>query len=262
MFILLVAALLSCSCSSSKAQPFEVGYPYGLPQWEKSAKNEQVIEHTGYVVSYNTSLNIANYVAWTLTKDRLAPVVSRKVARFERDPQLPKANAVEYYDYKESGYDRGHLCPAADNTWRLQAMTDCFLMSNICPQHHTLNAGVWNDLEIACRRWAQQGDTVHIVAGPLFNNAAKAPSIGHSHKVPVPDRFYKVILRCNGSKRMALAFIYTNDNKNIKIPNGIVSIDKVARLTGLTFFPDYIAADRKALFSNTSADGWQFYWPK
>lgn len=264
--LLVCLALFSVSCVPSSAQGTGTderqGYQYGLPLRTTASNDELLIEHTGYVVAFDTRHNIANYVAWTLTADRLAPVVSRKGTRFEQDPQLPTATAAAYYDYKDSGYDRGHLCPAADNTWRLQAMTDCFYMSNICPQIHALNDGVWNDLEMACRRWAQLGDTLHIVAGPLFNDVNKARKIGQSHRVPVPDRFYKVVLRCNGSKRMALAFVFTNDNKNVRVQNGIVSVNSVATLTGLTFFPDYTAADRKALFSSTSTDGWKFYWPK
>ena len=67
------------------------------------------------------------------------------------------------YDYKGSGYDRGHMCPSADMKWSPAAQRDCFYMSNICPQDRSLNSGAWSKLENACRRWAKAKANLHRV---------------------------------------------------------------------------------------------------
>ncbi len=255
LIVLTFFVLTSCLVSSDAQQSIQAAY--GIPQWSDAIPDETLIEHTGYIVSFNSTTNLANYVVWTLTADRLVPAVTRNMARFEADNALPYQHRVNYKDYSGSGYDRGHLCPAADNTWRLQAMLDCFLMSNICPQKHVLNDGVWNDLEQACRRWAYQGDTLHIIAGPIVS--AEHDYIGQEHCVAVPQKFFKVILRRHNGTDMALAFLFSNDNTNRRIPDHVISINEAQKITRLRFFPDYNGKNRESLFNNTAIQGWRFY---
>ena len=160
----------------------------GLPELVRE-RNSQVIRHTGYTVSYNAETKIPNWVAWTLTPERFEETVSR-YDKFLPDPEV--ANPVTTEDYKRSGYDRGHLCPAGDNKWDREAMIESFYMTNICPQHHNLNRGDWNELEQKCRKWVKKNSCLYIVAGPIFYDR-KPQTIGE-HKVAVPDAFFKVIL--------------------------------------------------------------------
>lgn len=124
----------------------------GLPELVRE-RNSQVIRHTGYTVSYNAETKIPNWVAWTLTPERFEETVSR-YDKFLPDPEV--AHPVTTEDYKRSGYDRGHLCPAADNKWDEQAMRESFYMTNVCPQDHNLNRGDWKELEEACRDWTME----------------------------------------------------------------------------------------------------------
>ena len=114
---------------------------------------EQIIAHTGFVLSFNKELGQPNWVAWELTAEEAEGTVPR-ADDFLPDPQVAEAYRVTTADYRGSGYDRGHMCPAADMKWSYKAMNDCFYMTNICPQDHSLNAGSWSTLEKACRRWA------------------------------------------------------------------------------------------------------------
>ena len=123
----------------------------GLPELVQE-RNSQVIRHTGYTVSYNAETKIPNWVAWTLTPERFEEAVSR-YDKFLPDPEV--ANPVTTEDYRRSGYDRGHLCPAADNKWDEQAMRESFYMTNVCPQDHNLNRATgksWKKLA-ATGRW-------------------------------------------------------------------------------------------------------------
>ena len=111
-----------------------------------SLKNvpEQILHRKGYIVSYNKDLKIPNWVAWELTREKLIERESR-TNKFLPDPDLSEHEAVTTDDYKGTGLDRGHMCPAGDNRWNWKAMQESFYMTNICPQNHNLNRGDWKN---------------------------------------------------------------------------------------------------------------------
>ena len=96
-------------------------------------RDETIITHTGYTVSYNHHYKTPNWVAWELTRQETTGEEGR-TNQFLPDPSLPEPR-VETSDYTHSGYDRGHMAPAADMKWSKQAMKESFYMSNICPQN-------------------------------------------------------------------------------------------------------------------------------
>lgn len=204
---------------------------------------ELVIERIGYTLSFNKEHNIPNWVAWQLDKKKLVERVSRKGYNFRPDPDINKEDAVATQDYANSGYDRGHMCPAGDSRWSREAMKESFYMTNICPQHPNLNGGDWHELEQACRRWAEK-DRLYIVCGPILYKKAVNPPIGKEHKIRVPDAFFKVILAgVEKGKTRAIGFIYKNTAGNRPLNSYVNTIDQVERITGLDFFsvlPDEI----------------------
>ena len=137
-------------------------------------KNTQslLLKRKAYTVSFNKMTNQPDWVAWCLTDDELSGKVSRSKDFYE-DPDLPLMHRVVSEDYKGCGYDRGHMAPAADMKFSARAMRECFYMSNICPQNHELNAGGWEKVERACRRWAEKYKKVYIVCGPIFSGKSK-----------------------------------------------------------------------------------------
>lgn len=108
---------------------------------------------TAFTISYNNFYKTPNWVAWELTRQETSGNEERK-NKFLPDPDLPEPR-VEHSDYTHSGYDRGHMAPAADMKWSEKAMQESFYMSNICPQNQKLNRDDWGDLEEECRRWAK-----------------------------------------------------------------------------------------------------------
>lgn len=226
LYILLTFIALSSHAQSSKS---------GLPVTPKGVPGS-IISHRGYTLSYNTSTNCPNWVAWELTDQETQGTISRS-PNFFPDPDVPEANRVEPTDYRGSGYDRGHMCPAADMKWSEQAMHDCFYMSNICPQDRSLNGGAWERLETACRRWARQEGEVYIICGPIFHNPRKSPTIGEDHRVKVPDAFFKVILSLRPGHEKAIGFLFANDNSRQALGEVCCSVDTIEELTGYDFFP-------------------------
>lgn len=196
---------------------------------------EKILVRRGYTVSYNLQHNLPNWVAWELTPEKLVERESR-TDKFLPDPDLPEELAVTTDDYKHSGWDRGHMCPAADNRWHWRAMQESFYMTNICPQHHNLNRGDWKELEDVCREWAQQEGKIYIVCGPVLYRQ-KHRTIGHEHRITVPEAFFKVILCPTSNPPRAIGFLFKNTAGNHPLDSYVNSVDQVERITGIDFFP-------------------------
>lgn len=196
---------------------------------------EQILYRKGYTVSYNKETKIPNWVAWELTPEKLIERESR-TDKFLPDPDLPESQAVTTDDYKRSGMDRGHMCPAGDNRWHWKAMQESFYMTNICPQNHNLNRGDWKELEEACRLWAKKEGKIYVVCGPVLYRQ-KHRTIGKKHKITVPEAFFKVILCTNSNPPKAIGFIYKNTSGNHPLDTYVNSVDEVERITGINFFP-------------------------
>ena len=120
--------------------------------------------------------------------------VSRRAAKrgddFRPDPAVPTGSATPQ-DYTRSGYDRGHLAPAADMSFSAKAMSESFYMSNMSPQAPQFNRGIWSKLEKQVRHFATKEKRIVVVTGPILP-AEKNITIG-ANKVTVPQYYYKVI---------------------------------------------------------------------
>jgi endonuclease G len=201
---------------------------------------EQILKRTAYFLSYNKDTKTPNWVAWILTANHTKGKNKRDGLRFQEDFDVPTPRATNM-DYMQSGYDRGHMCPSADNKWSKKAQEESFLYTNCCPQDHVLNAGSWNDLENACRLWARRYGKLWIACGPLYYGE-KHKRIGRN-KVVVPEAFYKVVLANNKGNYMALGFIFSNSPVSDDFFNYTKTVDEVERITGYDFFaflPDSI----------------------
>lgn len=203
-----------------------------------SSQPEQLIFHTGHAVSYNKDWKIPNWVSYELTIEETMGEEKRH-DKFASDPHI-KEGAATLADYRNSGYDRGHMAPAADLKWSSASMVESFYLSNICPQHPKLNQRRWKDLENKVRDWAIADSAVIVICGPIVNQSPKC--IG-SNNVVVPHGFFKVILSPYKESPKAIGFIFDNEHCTQPLRAHIVSIDSVETLTGLDFFsslPDEI----------------------
>ncbi len=217
------------------AEPTAEKPRYEIPVWTVPREGV-ILERRTYTLSFNAEENIPDWVAWRLDPDRLVERESRS-DKFTPDPDLDPSVAVVTGDYTGSGWDRGHMCPAADNRWHWRAMDESFYMTNICPQHHNLNRGDWKELEDACRRWAER-EAIYIVCGPILYSKPTHGYIGRDHRIRVPDAFFKVVLRgVESGEPYAAGFVYKNTSGNRHTDAYINTVDDVERMTGLDFFP-------------------------
>ena len=234
-FILLLSFALMAGCFARQElqpQPKESdGIELAIPSLAADVES-QVIGHIGYTVSYNSTLRNPNWVAYELTAMETEGEESRN-NRFIPDPDINGTQA-EDGDYKRSGWDRGHLAPAADMKWSRQAMEESFYFSNISPQNNNLNRGVWKYIEELTRDNAKRYEKVLVVTGPVFKSAKGKGCIG-KNRVVIPDAFYKVLL-VNDNGYKGIGFYCENKAGKKKLKTYARSIDEIEGMTGIDFF--------------------------
>ncbi len=190
---------------------------------------QELVEYTGFNVSFNADLHIPNYVVYELTRSEVQGEEPR-ADKFLCDETVKGCPTTT--DYTGSGYDRGHMAPAADMKWSKQAMKESFYLTNICPQNHSLNSGGWKRLEEKVRAWADRDSAIIVISGPLLDGPVSRLTSG----VAVPTGFFKVVLAPFASPMRAIAFVYKNEGGQKKVEQQVVSVDEVERLTGFDFF--------------------------
>lgn len=192
---------------------------------------EQIVEYEGFRVSFNKDNKTPNWVAWEL----LGSEADGEQARYDTFWQDENVEGCPVtYDYSRSGYDRGHLCPAADQKWSRQAMIDCFSLANMAPQDHSLNSGAWATLEKKERQWAKRDSAIVIIAGPVYDKDDNK-RIGNSG-VRVPGAFFKVLIAPYLDEPRGIGFIYPNMSAPGNMQDYSMSIDEVEAITGIDFF--------------------------
>lgn len=196
-----------------------------------TATDNEIIHHTGFSLLYNEEHEQAAWVAYKLT-GKQTKSTHQRTDKFMPDPKVTTFSAT-YSDYRSSGYDRGHLAPAADMGWSETSMAESFYYSNMSPQLPNFNRGIWKKLEERVRAWAMENDSVYIVAGPVLSSGL--PTIGEN-RVSVPKYFYKVILDYTLPEINGIGFVISQHSKGNNLVSYAVSIDSVEKLTGIDFF--------------------------
>jgi len=195
--------------------------------------NDEIVRHYAYTLCFSDADKEPKWVAYVLKAGYIG-WHEKRPDDFRPDPLVVTGSATSQ-DYTSSGYDRGHQMPAADMKWSKRAEEEAFYMSNICPQLHGFNAGIWEDLEDAVRGMALRDGKLYVIVGPVLGSNLK--KIG-ADGVSVPKYFYKVILDTHaaGSQPVS-AFIIPNQDLKQPFWDYSVSLDSVEKVTGIRFFP-------------------------
>ena len=196
------------------------------------AGNDEIIEHSYYTLAYNEQHEQADWVFYKLEAEYLQVKSNERKDNFREDPFVSTGSAA-LKDYKGSGYDRGHLLPAADMSWSEAALSETFFMSNMSPQAPSFNRGIWKKLETQVRDWALQHDDLYVVTGPVLQQGLA--TIGEN-AVSVPPFYYKVILDYNPPEYKGIGFVMANEKLIGDLGTYAVTIDSVEVLTGIDFF--------------------------
>jgi endonuclease G len=207
-------------------------YPYrGIEDFYSEPQGDQLLSYTAISLAYDEQHEQALWVCYLLTKEHIEHPVCKRNNRFKADTNIAGGSA-SLSDYYKSGYDRGHLAPAADMLWSKQAMQESFLMSNMSPQLPAFNRGAWKRLESAVRKTVLAEDSLIIITGPLFNDTLG--SIGKNH-VGIPAEYYKIVVDISAPHLGAVAFIMPHRNTKLSLDKFVVSVDSLERYSGIDF---------------------------
>jgi endonuclease G len=216
----------------------------------------EIVKHRFYTLSYSEEDEQAEWVAYVLSKARLEKPWVDRPDQFVADPAVSTGSA-NWYDYKGSGYDRGHLASAADMAFSETAINESFFMSNMSPQARDFNKGIWKELEELARDWAKKNKKLYVVSGPILGDGGKG-KLAKTH-ITIPNAYYKVLLDYTEPELKAIAFIVPNEVSYDPLFKYAVSIDEVEKQTGIDFFPNLLSrSEQKDLEGQLNIDLWPF----
>ena len=187
-----------------------------------SSTSRAIYEHKGYTLSYVEEHEQAEWVAYYLQSSDFSSVNYDR-PYFNQDP-LVSTKSADWRNYKNSGYNKGHLCPAGDRKSTYKLYEETFLTSNASPQLYDFNAGIWNRLEQKTRYWAEKNKGVYVVTGGVLGENLK--TIGKEN-VSVPKYFYKILLTKDG-KNM-IGFLLPHKNSEKALYEFVVSVDSIEK---------------------------------
>ena len=207
-----------------------------LEDYFPSSSENQVVKHEHFALSYIESYEQAEWVAYELAAEHLEGERVNRSTSFRADPKV-KTGSASPRDYIRSGYDRGHLAPAADMAFSSEAMRSSFYMSNVSPQVPAFNRGIWRELEEQTRDWSRANKHLYVVTGPILAQRA-IKRFGPKKGVAAPRSYYKILLDLREPEQKAVAFLLPNAKSNNRLNEYIVTIDSIEQLTGIDFFPE------------------------
>jgi endonuclease G, mitochondrial len=216
--------------------------------------NHDIVKHKYYTLSYVDKYKDAEWVAYKL-EAFMTVGTSQRSNKFKSDPDVIGGSALPS-DYAKSGYDKGHLCPAADMKWDSEAMDETFYMSNMSPQEPGFNRGIWKKLEEQVREWAVELKKIYVVTGLILSD--DLPTIGKANAVSVPRYLYKIVLQYDDDERKAIAFLLPNEPSSSTLTDYIVPIDSIETLTHINFFPTLSAQLSDQLEKHVTISKWHF----
>lgn len=228
---------------------------WGMPSIKdpKQFPGLKIAQHAYYSVGYSTKNHIPNWVLYELSASNTIGDAERE-SRFIADPLLFGETAITE-DYKNTGYDRGHLAPAADFKFSAVAMKETFYMSNISPQKPEFNRGIWKKLEEQVRAWANTSYPIFVVTGAV-NKQFLGTLPNTTRAIEIPQYFYKIVLDTAAQGRGAIAFVMKNQGSTLPLKNYVVSIDSVESLTHIDFFPQ-ASDNQETAWEKSSSPKWK-----
>ena len=212
LFALLLAATSLAHAWDQRApnpvQACAVHSPYGFAATQRTA---QPICREAYLVAYDAPVKIPAYVAYTLLPQNALGCFPRTNA-FVADQSV--AGGARPDDYAGTGYDKGHAAPDGDLSWSQQVEYESFLMTNMYPQHGSLNRGIWKLLETSVRGWAVQLNQPYTVyVGAIYG--AGDEFIGAKKDIIVPHGFYKIVINNTTGQVAGWMFPHTKPYVNL-----------------------------------------------
>jgi len=244
-FLFTISALIVCT----KFNVCRAQSPYAPSLTDSAA----YIDHSCFELEYSEVHEQAKWTYHLLTREMTRSTTERS-DRFLVDSKV-KTKSASDADYKGSGFDRGHIVPAADMAFSEECMNTSFYYSNMSPQFPGFNRGIWKKLETLVRFWAFTYDSLHIISGPLFPDSLV--TIG-PNKVSIPSQYFKAVLLYKANDKKAIGFILPNASSIADLKSFSLSIDEIEEETGLDLFAELNPTDEQLLEAHFSLEDWNW----
>lgn len=194
-------------------------------------KDAKLIKRSAFHSVYSTLHKQPYFVTHIIPKDILYGSYTRNDGFVMDSLFLQTADSTDYW---ASGYDRGHLAPAADFRWHKEAIKESFYYTNVAPQLKEFNRGAWAKLETVVREFAIDANEVYVVTGSILNN--KLPKLQQgSYQVSIPKFYYKIIYDIHPPQYKSIAFLMPNQEILFNLQKYLVSVDSIESITGFDF---------------------------
>lgn len=236
-FLLIAATLLTANPAFSATKDFEQCRQYFADSTPPVIQHQEesklrALCFSSFAVMHSGKSRTPVYVAERLNRNVLQGAHKKRTDKFFADARLPRSERAELDDYKSSGYDRGHMAPAADMA-TAEGMAQCFSLANMVPQAPINNRKPWASIEKATRKYVMRavGD-VFVITGPVYDS--NPPTIG-ANRVWVPQHLFKLVYDPSTGR----AWAHWLDNRDDARVGKPISYDELARRTGINFLPNY-----------------------
>lgn len=255
-FLIVVLQFISCK-KISDVEDLEINNENTIVDVDSSfnylptSTSKDVYTNGAYSFSYKEEYEQSEWVAYELTQNDMSSA-DYKRPYFNQDKSV-KTKSADWRNYKNSGYNKGHLCPAADRKSSYSMYEKTFLTSNASPQLYDFNSGIWNRLEQKVRFWAERYNGVYVITGGVLEEGLK--TIG-TEDVAVPNYFYKIIL--TKDKSNMIGFLIPHEDTNKPLYNFVVSVDEIEKRTGIDFFSALSDDVEHKLEANKGYKNWKF----
>jgi endonuclease G len=195
--------------------------------------SKYIKQRADFTFEYCEKYELPYYVRYVINKEDIFGDGDRKSSRWKADKGVASKTAQDK-DYVRSGYDRGHLKPAACSKTSQFHMNQSHLFSNCTPQDPKFNRVGWRLIEKKVRHIVGDGiqDSIIVYTGPVLKGITKY--IGSVNKIGVPKYHFKAILYGDSTK----AYAYLCPNKPLYKPYSqyIVSIDSLEKVIGYDLY--------------------------
>ena len=213
-------------------------------------KTDLILDRDGYSFGYSFEYKCSLWVSYIISEHSIGVDVERS-DDFYADPDIPEKYRVQPDDFRNTGYDKGHLAPSASIDFSRKSNEQTFAMPNIALQHPRLNRQVWGSLEGLIREWTETSGKLAIITGPLF---AKKPKL--INDMPLPKGFYKIVYAFKHER--AIGFIFPNEGiRASRLWDFVMSVKEIERETGYTFFPKLSEAKQERIKAERDVAWWK-----
>ncbi|HSD05626.1 DNA/RNA non-specific endonuclease [Flavobacterium sp.] len=213
-----------------------------------------IIRHKHFFLSYSEEHEQAEWAAYYLTAQSQTQRHCYDRPYFRQDP-LVDTESAHWRNYKDTGYDKGHLVPAADMRFSEEAYNETFFTSNVSPQNKAFNAGVWNRLEQKVRYWADKYSALFVVTGGILED--DLITIGEE-EVSVPEYFFKIVVRVQNDSLVMIPFLIPNAESDAPLYTFATTIDTIEQITGINFNQKLVERIEEKIKKELSYKEWSF----